>query len=170
MKSTAQKTTFWEDLKSGRFASMVKESAKGQRLSNSNEVYHILKPLFAEVDDVETVYGIFLDSNNRILAIEKLFTGSISTASIYTRELVKHLIRHKATAFLLAHNHPSGQTTPSAEDKSITMKIGIAAASIDVSFHDHIIIGDGYYSMADNGWMKTVYERFNNLLKASSQP
>ena len=168
MKSTAQKTTFWEDLKSGRFASMVKESAKGQRLSNSNEVYHILKPLFAEVDDVETVYGIFLDANNRILAIEKLFTGSISAASIYTRELVKHLIRHKATAFLLAHNHPSGQTTPSKEDKSITMKIGIASASIDVSFHDHIIIGDGYYSMADNGWMKTVYERFNNLLKASS--
>ena len=170
MKPTVQKTTFWEDLKSGRFASMVKESAKGKRLSNSSEVYHILKPLFAEVDDVETVYGIFLDSNNRILAIEKLFTGSISAASIYTRELVKHLILHKATAFLLAHNHPSGQTTPSAEDKSITMKIGIAAASIDVSFHDHIIIGEGYYSMADNGWMKTVYERFNNLLKASSHP
>jgi DNA repair protein RadC len=159
---------FWEDVKSGRFASMVKESAKGQALQNSRELYHVLKPLFAEVDDVETVYGIFLDSKNHILAIEKLFTGSISAASIYTREIVKCLIRHKATAFLLAHNHPSGQTVPSQEDKSITMKIGIASASIDVSFHDHIIIGDGYYSMADNGWMKTVYERFNNMLKVSS--
>ena len=168
--TTSNTSQFWKDVKSGRFASMVKESAKGQRLSNSSEVYHILKPLFAEVDDVETVYGIFLDSKNHILAIEKLFSGSISAASIYSRELVKHLIRHKATAFLLAHNHPSGETTPSREDKLITMKIGIASASIDVSFHDHIIIGDGYYSMADNGWMKTVYERFNNLLNISSQP
>ena len=149
---------------------MVKESAKGQRLSNSNEVYHILKPLFADVDDVETVYGIFLDSKNHIISIEKLFSGSISAASIYTREVAKRLIRNKATAFLIAHNHPSGETVPSQEDKSITMKIGIAAASIDVSFHDHIIIGDGYYSMADNGWMKTVYERFNNALNISSQP
>ena len=161
---------FWEDVKSGRFASMVKESARGQVLSNSRELYHVLKPLFAEVDDVETVYGIFLDAKNHILAIEKLFSGSISAASVYPREIVKKAIQHKASGFLIGHNHPSGNTAPSPEDQSITLRIGLATASIDVSFHDHIIIGDGYHSMADSGWMKNVRERFQTLASMNSQP
>jgi DNA repair protein RadC len=65
----------------------------------------------------------------------------------------------------MAHNHPSMDTTPSAEDKTITIKVGIAAASIDVNFHDHIIIGDGYHSMADTGWLKEVSNRFSKILK-----
>ena len=80
-----------------------------------------------------------------------MFSGSITAASIYPREIVKRLINQKASAFLVAHNHPSGNTKPSDEDKTITIKIGIAAAAIDVAFHDHIIIGDGYHSMADTG-------------------
>ena len=159
---------FWQDLKSGRFVSMVKESAKGQRLSNSQEVYNVLKPMLAEEDDVEKVYIIFLDAQNKILAIEKLFSGSITASSIYPREIVKRIIHLKAPAFVMAHNHPSMDTTPSAEDKTITIKVGIAAASIDVSFHDHIIIGDGYHSMADTGWLKEVSSRFSNLL--TSEP
>ena len=75
------------------------------------------------------------------------------------------LIRYRASAMVLVHNHPSGDVTPSKEDKSITVKLGIAVAGIDVSFHDHIIIGDSYHSMADTGWMKKVGERFQALLK-----
>ena len=160
------KSQFWEDLKSGRFVSMVKESARGRRLSNSQEVYNVLKPIMAEEDDVEKVYVIFLDAQNKILSIEKMFSGSISAASIYTREIVKKLINLKASAFLVAHNHPSGNTKPSDEDKSITIKIGIAAAAIDVAFHDHIIIGDGYHSMADTGLLKQVSSRFSSLQKS----
>ena len=63
---------FWQDLRSGKFISMVKESAKGQRLSNSQEAYNVLKPMLAEEDDIEKVYFIFLDAQNKILAIEKL--------------------------------------------------------------------------------------------------
>jgi DNA repair protein RadC len=157
---------FWQDLKSGRFASMVKESAKGKRLSNSQEVYNVLKPMLADEDDVEKVYIIFLDAQNQIIAIEKIFSGSIIAASIHPREIVKRLIQLKASAFVLAHNHPSGQTTPSTDDKTITIKVGIAAASIDAVFHDHIIIGNGYHSMADTGWLKHVSSRFSNLLKS----
>jgi len=157
---------FWQDLKSGHFVSMVKEAAKGKRLSNSQEVYNVLKPMLAEEDDVEKVYIIFLDAQNKILAIEKLFSGSITAASIYPREIVKRLINLKASAFVMAHNHPSTDTTPSAEDKSITIKVGIAAASIDVAFHDHIIIGDGYHSMADNGWLKKITNRYSSLFRS----
>jgi len=160
---------FWQDLKSGRFVSMVKESAKGQRLSNSKEAYNILKPMFAEENDVEKVYIIFLDAQNKILAIEKMFSGSISAAFIYPREIVKCLIRLKASAFVMAHNHPSADTTPSTEDKSITVKVAIAAASIDVHFHDHIIIGDGYFSMADNGCLKEIANGFSSLLRVKSR-
>ena len=159
------KSQFWEDLKSGRFVSMVKESSKGKALSNSQEVYHVLKPMFAEEDDVEKVYFIFMDAKNKILAIENIFSGSITSASIYPREIVKRLIHLKASAFAMVHNHPSGDINPSAEDHSITIKVGIAAASIDVSFHDHIIIGDGYHSMADAGWLKNVSTRFSDIMK-----
>jgi DNA repair protein RadC len=158
---------FWQDLKSGRFVSMVKESVKGQKLSNSWEAYNVLKPLLAEEDDVEKVYVIFLDAQNRILKIEKVFSGSLTAATIYPRELIKRLLRHKASAFLMAHNHPSGDTNPSAEDRSITLKLGIAAASIDVAFHDHLIIGDGYYSMADAGRLQRISSELSKLLSAA---
>ncbi len=161
-----EESKFWEDLKSGRFVSMVKESSKGQSISTSQEVYNVLKPIFAEQDDIEKVYFIFLDAQNKVLAIEHLFSGSISASSIYTREIVKRLIHLKASAFVMVHNHPSGDIKPSAEDKSITIKVGIAAASIDVHLHDHIIIGDGYHSMADTDWLKGVSSRFSNLLKS----
>jgi DNA repair protein RadC len=161
-----EKLQFWQDLKSGHFVSMVKEAAKGKRLSNSQEVYNVLKPMLAEDDDVEKVYVIFMDAQNKILAIEKLFSGSITAASIYPREIVKRIIHLKASAFVMAHNHPSTDTTPSAEDKSITIQVGIAAASIDVAFHDHIIIGDGYYSMADTSWLKNVSNRYSSLFES----
>jgi DNA repair protein RadC len=161
-----KKATFWEDLKSGRFLSMVKESSKGQSVSNAREVYNILRPLFADQDDIEKVYFIFLDGQNKILAIEHLFTGSITSSAIYPREIVKMVLHLKAAAFIMAHNHPSGDTKPSAEDKSVTIKVGIAAACIDVHFHDHIIIGKGYHSMADSGWLKSVSVRFSDILKS----
>ncbi len=156
--------TFWKDLKSGHFVSMVKEASQGQTLSNSQEVYNVMKPLFAENDDVETVYCIFLNAKNRILAIEKIFSGTISSSVIYPRELIKRVIALKSTAIVLTHNHPSGFVEPSAEDKAITVRMAIALASIDVTLHDHIIIGDGFHSMADSGWLKSVRSRYDDLL------
>ena len=79
---------FWDALKSGRFASMVKESSRGQSVSNSQEVYNVLKPIFAEEDDIEKVYIIFLDARNKVLAIENLFSGSITSSSIYPLSLI----------------------------------------------------------------------------------
>jgi len=162
--SELQKEIFWDELKSGRFASMVKEASKGQSLSNSHEVYNVMKPMFAENDDVEEIYCIFLDAKNKIIAIEKMFSGSLTASAVYPREIIKRLVTLKSSAFVMVHNHPSGDLKPSSEDKSITIKVGIAALSIDVSLHDHIIIGDGYYSMADTGWLKNVSSRFSILL------
>jgi DNA repair protein RadC len=157
-------SSFWQDLKSGKFAEMVRESSKGQTISNSNEVYNILKPLIAEHDDVEVLYGVFMDAKNHILSIEKLFTGTITGTSVFPREIVKRILSNKATALLLAHNHPSGDTKPSIEDQEITSRIGIVLQAMGVSLHDHIIIGSGYHSMADTGWLKSALNRFSKLI------
>lgn len=170
MNESNQTSQFWNDLKSGHFASMVKESSKGQALSNSKEVYNIMKPMFAREDDVERVYLIFLDARNKILAIENLFSGSITSSTIYSREIVKRIVQLKATAVVLVHNHPSGETRPSTEDKAITVKVAIAAGSIDVLLHDHIIIGDGYHSMADTGLIGKFSEIFESFLKLGIEP
>ena len=159
--------SFWQDLKSGKFAEMVRESSKGQTISNSAEVYNILKPLITEHDDVEVLYGVFMDAKNHILAIEKLFAGTITGTSVFPREIVKRILSNKATALLLAHNHPSGDTQPSIEDQEITARIGIILDAIGVSLHDHIIIGRGYHSMADTGWLKSALNRFPKLIEQS---
>lgn len=121
-----------------------------------------------EIDDIEQAYFVFLDAKNKILSIEKLFSGTLTASAIYPREIVKRLIQLKASGFVMAHNHPTGSTQPSPEDQAITVKVGIAASAIDVNFHDHIIIGEGYYSMADAGWMKKVFEKYSEILKVDS--
>ena len=163
-----QKDKFWEDLKSGMFASMVREKSKGQVLSNSREVYHVLKPLAAGHDDVEAVYGMFLTAKNQLLGIEKLFSGSLTGALVYPREVLKRVIDLKASALVLAHNHPSGCTEPSCEDKAITFRLAVALASIDVVLHDHIIIGAGFYSMADAGVMARINSKIKQLMSVLS--
>jgi DNA repair protein RadC len=156
--------SFWQNLRSGRFARMVKEESRGRELSGPHEVFNILKPIFAENDDVERLYCIFLDTRNHIIAIEKMFSGSISSSSIYPREIVKKVIGLKAGAVILSHNHPSRHTEPSSEDKLVTRKITMALEAIDVKLHDHIIVGDDYYSMADHGLIKGMTDQFNEFL------
>ncbi len=150
------KEEFWNELKSGKFASMVKESSYGECVANAQEVYNIIKPLYAEADDVEVIYCLFLNGKNKILSIEKMFSGSISSAAIYPREIIKKALHLKANAMIMIHNHPSGDTTPSSDDKNVTRKVMLALSSIDIKLHDHIIIGDSYYSMEEDGLIEAM--------------
>lgn len=156
---------FWEDLKTGKFQSMVRESSKGKVLKSSVEAFNVLNPLFSDEDDIEKAFFVFMDQKNQIISIENLFKGSIAGSIIYPREVVKRLIHLKANTFLMGHNHPSGDPTPSREDKEITMRILVAAASIDVCFHDHIILGETFYSMADAGIIKAMKEKVQSFMK-----
>ena len=142
---------FWNDLKTGKFASMVKETSSGQTVSSPIEVFNIMRPLYAESEDVESLYSIFLNSKNKILAIEKMFSGSISGSAVYPREILKKVLQIQATAIIMVHNHPSGDPIPSTEDKVITNKIQYVLSCIDVRLHDHIIVGSSFFSMREAG-------------------
>ena len=159
-----EKEQFWASLKSGEFASMVKESSKGKCLLASKDVYHVMKPVFAETDDIETMYGIFLNCRNKIITIEKMFDGTITHMTVYPRELIKRVLKFRAAGIILVHNHPSGDPSPSMEDKALTMKVAVSMAGIDVSLHDHVIVGDGYYSMADSGDIQTIMGRMKEII------
>jgi len=159
--------SFWEDLKSGHFASMIKESSKGNALSNAQEVCNIMKPFFARHDDIEKMYCIFLDAKNKIIKIEKLFSGTITTAAVYPREIVKRILELKSTAIILSHNHPSGDITPSSSDFMITAQIHAAVASINVALHDHIVIGKDFYSFAEHGWLENTKQKYQDFISAS---
>lgn len=95
---------------------------------------------------------IFLDSQNRLIAYREMFNGTLASASVYPREVVKAAISYNAGAVILAHNHPSGQPEPSQADELITKRLKEALYLIDVRVLDHIIVGGNTTkSMAEMG-------------------
>lgn len=97
---------------------------------------------------------LFLDGRHRVLAFEVLFHGSIDSASVYPRQVVKRALAHNAAALILSHNHPSGITEPSQADRMLTQRLKDALALVDVRVLDHFIVGDGEpLSMAEMGWV-----------------
>jgi len=100
----------------------------------------------------EVFAALFLDSQHRLISWEKLFFGTVDSASIYPREVVKRALYHNASALVLAHNHPSGVAEPSESDRLITQRLKEALTLVDVRVLDHVIVGAGYtVSMAEYG-------------------
>ena len=97
---------------------------------------------------------LFLDSQNRLLALEELFRGTLSQTSVYPREVVMRALHHQAAAVVLSHNHPSGSVQPSRADEHLTQTLKASLALVDVRVLDHIIVGQGQaLSMAEQGLM-----------------
>ena len=95
---------------------------------------------------------LFLDVQNRLLAMEELFRGTLTQTSVYPREVAMRALHHQASAVVLAHNHPSGTVQPSRADEALTQTLKSALALLDVRVLDHIIVGPGQaLSMAEKG-------------------
>jgi DNA repair protein RadC len=101
----------------------------------------------------EVFVCLYLDNQHCLLADEVMFKGTIDQASVYPREVVRRAIELNAAAIIYAHNHPSGITEPSQADINITRTLVDALKLIGVRSLDHIVIGDGVYSMAQSGLM-----------------
>lgn len=95
---------------------------------------------------------LFLDNQHRMIELEELFKGTLDSAAVYPREVLKRALFHNAAAVIFAHNHPSGINEPSSADKQMTDKLTQALALFDIRVLDHFIIADGRpYSFAEHG-------------------
>ncbi|MCU0951166.1 MAG: DNA repair protein RadC [Burkholderiaceae bacterium] len=100
----------------------------------------------------EVFMALFLDAQNRLLAPEELFRGTLTQTSVYPREVVKRALSHNAAAVIFAHNHPSGVAEPSRADELLTRALKDALQLIDVRVLDHLIVGHGdVTSFAERG-------------------
>lgn len=97
---------------------------------------------------------LFLDNQHRLIAFEELFEGTIDSASVYPREIIKRALALNAAAIILSHNHPSGVAEPSLADRQITERIRDAAKLMELRLLDHLVVGDGEpVSFAERGWL-----------------
>ena len=95
---------------------------------------------------------LFLDSQHRLLGLEKMFVGTLGQTSVYPREVVKRALARNAGAVILAHNHPSGVAEPSRADEFLTQTLKSALALVDVRVIDHLVVGRGQVvSFAERG-------------------
>ena len=106
--------------------------------------------LVAEPNEIFAV--VFLNSQHQVIAFEPLFKGTVDQTPVYPRVLVQRTLALNASALILAHQHPSGNTEPSAADRAITERLKSALATVDVRVLDHFIVGKGSpYSFAEAG-------------------
>ena len=97
---------------------------------------------------------VFLDAQNRVIATEEMFRGTLTQTSVYPREVVIEALAKNAAAVILCHNHPSGSTTPSRADETLTHTLKAALVLVDVRVLDHLIVTPGeVFSFAEHGLM-----------------
>ena len=100
----------------------------------------------------ESFIGLFLDTQNRLIAAEELFRGTLSQTAVYPREVARRALELNSAAIVLAHNHPSGVAEPSAADRLLTDALRGALAQLDVAVLDHLIVaGNRTVSFAERG-------------------
>lgn len=120
-------------------------------LNSPRSVREYLRLLLAS-KACEVFAVLFLDSRHRLIAAEELFHGTLTHASVHPREVVKAALKHNAGAVILAHNHPSGVSSPSQADHTLTATLKKALALIDVTVLDHFVVaGQEVHSFAEHG-------------------
>ena len=131
--------------------SLVEEATAGDALTSPQAVRDYLR-LTLRARPYEVFVGIFLDSQNRLLATEEMFRGTLAQTSVYPREVVKAALARNAAAVIFAHNHPSGVAEPSRADELLTQALKQALALVDIRTLDHFVVaGSHLVSFAERG-------------------
>lgn len=133
-------------------AEKQKFSQKGTIIQQPKQVFDLLKNKLMSLEK-EEFWIILLNNKHNLIGVEKLSQGTVDSAPVYVREILTKILFKKAKAFILAHNHPSGDPNPSWEDKNFTQKIKAVCSNLELNFLDHIIIGkDTFYSFKEHGF------------------
>lgn len=144
----------------------LKERLTGKRYLHSsqdviNYLTHALRGLKKEV-----LLVIFLDASHAIIDSAIVAEGTLTVNTVYPREIIKKALDFHAAALIIAHNHPSGSLQPSAQDLKLTRSLFMLCSSMQIQLLDHLIIGDGFYSFADNGLMVDISKQCSAILNS----
>ena len=120
----------------------VTQARKADLLNNWERLTAHLNVVMAR-EPIEQFRVLFLDAKNRLIADEVQTRGTVNHTPVYPREVVKRALELHATALILAHNHPSGDPTPSRADIEMTAEVKQAATALGIVLHDHVIVGQG---------------------------
>lgn len=127
--------------------SVVKE--KPDRVVSPESIAHVLKPKIGHYKKEHFVL-VSLDTRNNVIGTDTVSIGTLNASLVHPRELFELAIRKHAASVIIAHNHPSGDPTPSDEDLRVTAKLQEAGKILGIQLLDHIIIGnDSYFSMEE---------------------
>lgn len=132
---------------------LYQEARKKEIISNKFGDRMLSPVMFNEVgrhfllgDVKETMLCIALDTKNKIIAVYPVFTGTINSTIVSTREVMQFALLNNAKSIALIHNHPSGDSEPSMEDIAFTKRVGMASSLLQIGFLDHVIVTDEDYS------------------------
>jgi len=131
-------------------AAYLKETG-AERIAGPQDVARVLGYLRAE--EVEVVVVLALDVRSRVTGLVEITRGLVSSSLVHPREVFRNALALGAVGIIVAHNHPSGDPTPSAEDHAVTRQLVAAGQLLDLPVYDHVILGgdDRLVSMASAG-------------------
>lgn len=119
---------------------------RGEKFTSPQATKDYLQMKLAGLEH-EVFAVLFLDNQHRLIAYREMFRGTLDSASVHPREVVKEALALNAGAIIMAHNHPSGHPEPSAADRQITKRLQEALALVDVRILDHLVVG-GFTSVS----------------------
>jgi DNA repair protein RadC len=120
-------------------------AAVPSQIRSPADIAALLQERYA-VADREVFVAVLLDTKNKVLAIDPVAVGSLDSAVISMREVFKSAVMIGAAAIVVAHNHPSSDPEPSAEDRLLTLQIVAAGKLLQIECLDHLILGNGHYT------------------------
>lgn len=130
--------------------SVMADKTDMQSVTSPEDCVGLLMPLL-RYETHEKFVVIILNAKNKVLGIRQISEGSLSTAVVHPREVFQKAIMNHAAAIICAHNHPSGDPTPSKEDKDLTSTLAATGKILGIPVLDHVVVGDGlYYSFKEH--------------------
>jgi DNA repair protein RadC len=153
MRAAPQEIEAIDGLGPARTARLMAAIELGKHTSNPEEKMQICSPdgaaqiLMAQMGglDQEHFVVVLLNTRNRIMSVETVYIGNVNRTNVRVAEVFKSAVKQNATAVIIAHNHPTGDPSPSAEDVAVTEKVVEAGQLLGIEVFDHMVIGRGRY-------------------------
>lgn len=127
------------------------EPARRKQIRCSTDIYDWFHPLMCDLP-VEECWIMLLNQASKVIDTVRISQGGLASTQVDVRCILREALLKRATAFVLCHNHPSGNRTPSTDDDRLTQSVAVASKTMNIRLLDHLIVTDGgYYSYADEG-------------------